>query len=81
MTEIDYIITPKTKSHAKDMAKIHDKLKKASSLKVFTDIIENEAKNLMIVDPEWIEECLKKEKIIESEKYQIRAPLEKAEKK
>ena len=58
LTEIDYLITPKTKSHAKDMARIHDKLKKASSLKVFTEVIENEARKLMIVAPEWIEECL-----------------------
>ena len=74
---MDYIITPKTKNLAKDLERIHEKLKKACSRKAFSDILdEGEGRHIMIIAPEWLESSLHKGHLLDTKNFEIRAPLE-----
>jgi flagellar motility protein MotE (MotC chaperone) len=42
MRDLDYIITPKTKSVAKDLDRVHEKLKKACSRKTLQELLNEE---------------------------------------
>ncbi len=75
MRDLDFIITPKTKSVAKDLDRVHEKLKKACSRKTLQELLNEEGKHILIVAPEWIEECFKRSEIVDSKRFEIRAPL------
>lgn len=75
MRDLDYIITPKTKSVAKDLDRVHEKLKKACSRKTLQELLNKEGQHILIVAPEWLEECFHKGRVADTKKYEIRAPL------
>jgi uncharacterized protein (UPF0216 family) len=75
MRDLDFIITPKTKSVAKDLDRVHEKLKKACSRKTLQELLNEEGKHILIVTPEWLEECFKRSEIVDSKRFEIRAPL------
>lgn len=75
--DLDYIITPKTKSLAKDLERIHEKLKKACSRKAFSEMMdEGEGRHIMVIDPEWLESSLNKGHLLATKNFEIRAPKE-----
>jgi hypothetical protein len=53
MSELDYIVTPKTRQKLRDLERVHDKLRRSSSLKAFNEAIEKG--KMSVVDPGWLE--------------------------
>ena len=62
MRELDYIFTPKTRQQKRDLERVHDKLKRTSSLKAFTEALEKS--RAMIVDPHWLEKCFEAKDVL-----------------
>ena len=74
--DLDYIITPKTKSLDRDIDRIHDKLKKTCSRKAFIELLsEGEGRHLMIIAPDWLESSFSKANLVATKNFEIRAPL------
>ncbi len=73
--ELDFIITPKTKSLAKDLDRVHEKIKKTCSRKAFTDILGEEGQHIAIVAPDWLESCLSHNHLVNIHKFEIRPPI------
>ncbi len=73
--EIDYIITPKTKSNVKDLERVHEKIKKACSRKSFADLLIEEGSHIEIVAPDWLESCFSHNHLVDIKNFEIRPPL------